>query len=164
MPGSPITLMMRPSGAQNALSASQIRRRRRAKLVAEARRARAGAKIEGVVDLRGGIGGQHKTALVAALERHGAHLGGAQQFGAQRIRDDAPRHGLGRQRRELGGGETIVQPADAEVGNGGNEYQHLGQHDEADGQQQQLGGQAKPATFRRCAQRQPQALGPLPQP
>src|SRR5215469_9000440 len=30
MPGSPITLMMRPSGAQNALSASQIRRRRRA--------------------------------------------------------------------------------------------------------------------------------------
>ena len=41
----------------------------------------AGAEVERLVDLRGGVGRQHQTALVAALEGDGANLGGAQQLG-----------------------------------------------------------------------------------
>jgi hypothetical protein len=133
------------------------------KLVADPARAFAGAKIEGVIDLRGCVGWQHQATLVAALEGHGAHLRGAQQLGAQLIRQDAPRDRLGSQRGELSGGEAVVQPADAEVGDGGHEDQHLGQHHERDGEEQQLGGQAKAAPFRRCRQRRPDALDPFPQ-
>ena len=143
MPGSPITRMMRPSRAQKTLSASRISRRRNASSLPSPPAARAGAKIEGVVDLRGRIRRQHQATLVAALEGDGAHLGRTQQLGAQRVRHDAAGHRLGRQRGELGGGEAVVQPADAEVGDRGHEDQHLGQHHETDGQQQQLGGQAE---------------------
>ena len=121
----------------------------------------AGTKIEGVVDLRVYVG--ERPRRCCALEGNGTHLGGAQQLGAQRIGDDAARHGPGRQSGELGGGEAVVEPVDAEVGDRGHVCPHLHSMTKVI-EEQQFRGQAEPAPLRRCRQRRPYALGALPEP
>ena len=164
MPGSPITRMMRPSRGDEHAERVPDQAQAQAELVPHARRPRAGAEIVGVVDRRGAVGRQHQPALVVALERHGAHLGRAQQLHAQLVGHHAAGPGLGGQRGELGAGQAVGQPGDAEVGDRGHEDQHLRQHDEDDRQQQQLGGQAEPAPLRRRRQRRADRPDPLPQP
>ncbi len=51
--------------------------------------------------------------------------------------------GLGGERGDLRGSQPLHQPLPAEIGDRGHEDEHLGEHDEQDGEQQQLGRQSR---------------------
>ena len=76
------------------------------------------------------------------------HLGPLEQLVAQRRRQLAAGRGLRGQRCDLGGSQPLRQPLATEIGDRRHEDEHLGQHDEQDREQQQLGRQSRQITGR----------------
>ena len=63
----------------------------------------------------------------------------------QRIRDHARGRGIQHQRRGIGRRQPVVEPVHPEIRDRGHVDQHVRDHDQRNGQQQQLAGQAEPA-------------------
>ena len=85
----------------------------------------------------------------AHLHRHRAGADAAENLPRQSVRHHAARRCVEHQRRGVGGGEAIVEPVQAEVGDRRHVDQHFGDHHEQDRQHQELAGQAKPHRSRR---------------
>ena len=115
-------------------------------------------QIVAAVDGDRAVGRQHEPAHVVLLDRDVLHLGRAEQLLAHSRRHVVVAARIGRQRGEPRRGQPVGQPVDAEVGDRGQEDQHLRQHHEQHCQDQQLGGQAEALTGA-CACR-PQASRP----
>ena len=87
----------------------------------------------------------------AHLHRHRAGADAAENLPRQTVRHHAARRCVEHQRRGVGGGEAVVEPVQAEVGDRRHVDQHFGDHHEQDRQHQELAGQAKPRSGRRRA-------------
>ncbi len=101
--------------------------------------------VDIVIDRRRQAGAGQKPALLPHLDRDRAGADGGQYLPRQRVRNHAQRRGIQHQRCGVRRRQPVVQPVHPEIGNGGHVDQHARDHDQRDGEQQQLAGQAKPA-------------------
>ena len=105
------------------------------------------SKPGGVAEVVGGVNvGRHvhlddEHARLGALYRDRLDLGLLEQFVPQHGGKLAAWRGLGGERGDLRRSQPFHQPLPTEVGHRGHEHEHLGEHDEQDSKQQQLGGQ-----------------------
>ncbi len=99
------------------------------------------AKIVGGVDLGGHILLEDQPAGIGALDGDGLDLGALEEIVAEHLRQLAAGRGLGGKRRDLRILEARRQPLPPEVRHRGHEHEHLGHHDEQDGEDQQFAGQ-----------------------
>ena len=106
---------------------------------------RHGAHVDVMIDRRRQIGAGEQPALLPHLDGDRARADAAEDLPRQRIRDHARGCGIQHQRRGVGRRQPVVQPVDPEIGDRGHVDQQSGDHDQRDGQQQQLAGQAEPA-------------------
>ena len=106
---------------------------------------RHGAHVDVVVDRRRQIGAGEQPALLPHLDGDRARADAAQDLPRQRIRHHAERRGIQHQGGGVGRRQPVVQPVDPEIGDRGHVDQQSRDHDQGNGQQQQLAGQAKPS-------------------
>ena len=103
------------------------------------------AHVDIVIDRRRQIGAGQQPALLPHLDGDRARADAGQDLPRQRIRDHARRGGIQHQRRGIRRRQPVVQPVHPEIGDRGHVDQHSRDHDQRNGQQQQLAGQAEPA-------------------
>ena len=101
------------------------------------------AEIVGRIDVGRHVHLDDQHAGVGVLDGDRLDLGPLEQLVAQRRRQLAAGRGLGGERGDLRGSQPLHQPLATEIGDRGHEDEHLGQHDEQDGEQQQLGRQSR---------------------
>ncbi len=110
---------------------------------------RDGPHVDVVVDRRRQIGAGEQTPLLPHLDGDRTGADALEDLPRQRFRDHARGGGVQHQRRGARRGDAVVQAVDPEIRDRGHIDHQAGDHDEGNGQQQQLAGQAEPARRRR---------------
>ena len=95
-------------------------------------------RIDVVMDGRGHLGDGQQTALLPHLHGDGACTDRVEDLAGEGFRDHATRRGIENKRRRVGGGETVVQPVQAEVGDRRNIDQHFRDHHEQNRENEEL--------------------------
>ena len=98
------------------------------------------AHVDDVADGGRHLPGRQQAALLAHLHRHRAGADAVQDLTRDRVRDHAVRRGLEHQRRGVSGGEAVVEPVQAEVGDRGDIDQHFRDHHEQQREDEELAG------------------------
>ena len=111
--------------------------------VGDERDPRGVVQIVGPIDLSRHVHFDDQGAGTGTLHGDGLDLGAFEQLVAQHRGKLAARRRLGGERGDLGGRQALHQPLATEIGYRGHEHQHLGQHHEQNGEQQQLGRQSR---------------------
>ena len=101
--------------------------------------------VDVMVDRRRQIGAGEQAALLPHLDRHRAGADALENLPRQRIRDHARRRRVQHQRRGTGRRDAVVEPVHAEIRDRRHVDHQAGDHDQRNGEQQQLAGQAEPA-------------------
>ena len=101
--------------------------------------------IEVVVDRSRQVGAGEQPALLPHLDGHRPRADAGENLPRQRIRDHAQRGGVQHQCRGIGRRQTLVEPVHPEIRDRRHVDQQPGDHDQGNGEQQQLAGQAKAA-------------------
>ena len=109
------------------------------------------AHVDVVVDRGRQVGAGEQPPLLAHLDGDRPRADAGQDLARQRIRHHPERRGIEHQRRGIGRGQPVVQPVGPEIGDRGHIDQHFRDHDQRNGQQQQLAGQPEPARRRGAA-------------
>ncbi len=106
---------------------------------------RHGPHVDVMVDRRRQVGAGEQAALLPHLDGDRAGADAVENLPRQRIRHHARGRGVQHQRGGIGRREAVVEPVHAEIGDRRHVDHQPGDHDQRDGEQQQLAGQAEPA-------------------
>ena len=108
------------------------------------------AHIDVLVDRRRQVGDGQQAALIAHLHRHRSGADAFEDLLGEALRHHAARRGIEHQRGGMRGGQPVVEPIEAEIGDRWNIDQDFRHHHEYDGEQQQLAGEAQAQGARRA--------------
>ena len=101
--------------------------------------------VDVMVDRRRQIGAGEQAALLSHLDRHRAGADAFENLPRQRIRDHARGRCVQHQSCGTGRRDTVVEPVHAEIRDRRHVDHQPGDHDQGNGEQQQLARQAEPA-------------------
>ena len=113
------------------------------------------AHVDVVMDRRRHLGDRQQPALLAHLHRDRARADRVEDLARQILRHHAARRRVQHERRRIGGGQPVVQPVGAEIGDRRDIDQHFGDHHEQDRENEKLARkpEAQPATAGRFFRR-----------
>jgi hypothetical protein len=98
------------------------------------------AHVDDVADRGWHLRGREQAALLTHLHRHGPGADALQDLARDRVRHHAVGGGLEHQRRGIGGGQAVVEPVQAKVGDRRHIDQHLRDHHEQQREDEELAG------------------------
>jgi hypothetical protein len=105
---------------------------------------REGSYIDIVIDRPRQTGAGQQPALLPHLDRHPAGADAGEDLPRQGFRDHARRGGIEHESGRVRRRQAIVQPVHPEISDRGHIDQHLGDHHQGNGEQQQFARQAEP--------------------